>query len=465
MRELTFRDVIQLLKKRMIYILCIVLLATGITAAIEYNLPNEYTAETVLYVLQSYEDDGYTIYELNSSTSFAADYYELITTEDVLKLTADKLGVKSLDNVEIHVTSSSGTRVLKVLVTAESEEFAVRAVNALCSVFVDYVSSIIDLDMVRVVSEASFARLTGPAKTRNTILAGIGAALVAIFAFLAAEMLDNTFREESDVMEALNISVLASVPNTKKEMENYYKKGRKGQKSLYYAVSEKTREGIQTLVANLRFVTQGKNAKKFLMSSTVPKEGKTSMSVMLAYALAQYDNNVCIVDLDYRNPSVDRALKQKSKGEATLFDYLYGKADLREVVRRTSENGVYSVGIASRNFHMNQVFDSPRFDQFCSEISEIFDYVIFDTPPIGMYIDAALLATKMDGVFMVIRRGNSDRKATRAALEQFRKAKANVLGAIMTFAAGSHNNHYYHDYYKNYERKKTARIQAAGKKR
>jgi Mrp family chromosome partitioning ATPase len=92
-----------------------------------------------------------------------------------------------------------------------------------------------------------------------------------------------------------------------------------------------------------------------------------------------------------------------------------------------------------------------RFDLFLGSVQQMFDVVLFDTPPLGLFIDAAVLANKTDGALLVVGCGMADRALIRDAAGQLQKASANILGMVMNFVDARHSRGYYYGkYYSRY---------------
>ena len=135
MKELTFGQLFAILRRRAIALLAIVLACTFATAVYFYGFRGDvYTAEAVLYVLDSYTDSSdNTRYDTSVSAQLAADYKVLLGMEPLLDQCAQVLGVASLDDVSIDIHSESGTRVLTLAVTGADPVYCARVANAVRS--------------------------------------------------------------------------------------------------------------------------------------------------------------------------------------------------------------------------------------------------------------------------------------------------------------------------------------------
>jgi len=181
-----------------------------------------------------------------------------------------------------------------------------------------------------------------------------------------------------------------------------------------------------------------------LVTSSEAGEGKTSTTVNLAISLTSLGNKVVVVDADMRQARCHESLGIPAG--PGLANVLRGEADLDQVVQRLSlRDGQVTSAMATRNGDLDldilqsgsQVLDpseliaSPRMGAILETLCERYDIVLIDSPPIFPVTDAAILATIVDGVVLVVRGQRTGREITREALERLRFMKATVVGVIL----------------------------------
>jgi len=272
------------------------------------------------------------------------------------------------------------------------------------------------------------------------------------------EMLNTKVRSDGDVDVKMHVNVLSRIEGYKKEMDEFLKKRRNAGESLLACVSEYTRESIKKLALNLQFATMGEPLSTLTVTSTTPSEGKSSVSLMLAIEMANEGKQVLIVDMDYRSPMIGRYLGKRTKKD--IMDYLGGKARLHDVVVKTNVPNLFFV---DNNHHMavNTRLDATdAFDKFIADAKQYFELIIFDTPPLGMFIDAASLAAKSDGALVIVEDGRIERKNLEKVFEQLKQVNAKLLGIAFNFVHHKEKSYYYNKYYRygtqhKAERKKT----------
>ncbi len=442
---LSIGDILKALKRRWILIVVIpIIAALAVSYYVGHNTVDVYTAQVKLYTLFDYVDNtGTTRYDLSSSAYFVSDYQELIQTNEVMSETCERLGWPGLPaGTSINVNAVDDTRLLTISVTTLSPEMSMQLANMLATVFTEYVHNLLQTNSVRIASEATLP--TWPSNSGRGSMAPmvfLGTMALVIGAIVALEMLNTKVRADSDADIKYQVNVLSQISSYKKEMNNFLKqRSRKG--NLLQDMNEYTKECIKKLALNIEFASMGEPLQTLTVTSTTPKEGKSSVALMLACEMAAQGKTVLIADMDYRSPMIGRYLGRRNKKD--ILDYMNGSAKLEEVVSRT---GTPNLFFMDSNHHIAVNANLEAFDRFKQECMEYFDLVIFDTAPLGLFIDAASLAAKSDGTLLVVADGHVEGKEFKKVLEQLARVKANVLGIAFNFVAQkdkSYYNRYYH---------------------
>ncbi len=201
------------------------------------------------------------------------------------------------------------------------------------------------------------------------------------------------------------------------------------------------KNATKTLYANIRFMSPDEPIKTMLVTSAVPNEGKTTTSVHLAQAIATSGKTVVLVDADMRRGSVAGILRIQPKAGA--YAVMSESATLLEAVTKTSVPNLYFLDIEPNIPNPVDLLISKKYLQLVEDLKSKFDYVIFDTPPTGTFVDAAVLSTLVDGVVLVARSNFVKRTEVVNAFEQLNKANANILGVCATFCEDESSEYYY----------------------
>ena len=448
--EITIQDLLGIFWKRMLWIVCAAMVCGSLAGIYYYGIADHvYTAEAVLYVLQTYQDSTNQMrVDTSASTLFAADYKVLIKTADVQEKTALAVGLPTVGAlnaaVDIDINSVSGTRVLNVSVMGKDPELCRDVANAVSRVFIEVIRTVTKTDGLALVTEAQIPTApSGPPRRTHTALAFLLGGILCYAWFVLKEMLNTRVSTDAQVEKNLQQPLLASVRDYRKEMQHYLCKTGPKINNLFQSVSLQTQESIRTLATNIQFVEQRTPLRTLTLTGATPNEGKSSLSLMMAQELAQEGLKILIVDMDFRNPSIGKFLKMRHSKD--LVDHLMGDASLSSIIAETEIRNLSMIDSNHRKVALSRVVRSDAFDVFLNQIRTMFDLVIFDTPPLGMFIDAAVLAAKMDGAVVVIAKDHVEIKHAQTVVDQLKKGKANVLGVALNYVPQL-SAFGYHDY-------------------
>lgn len=209
---------------------------------------------------------------------------------------------------------------------------------------------------------------------------------------------------------------------------------------------EEAFNGIRT---NLQFAAIGKACKIFAVTSAIPNEGKSAVSINLAVSTARLGKRVCLIDCDMRCPIVHRYLHmENAEGQGILGALLHDAWDGETV--RLEEYGIDVLAVDRIPPNPSELLASERMKAVLARLSERFDYIFIDTPPVGAVSDAAVLAPLTDGIILVVRQNFSTYAEVRQAKENLAMTGAHIVGAILndydvkTSGAEGYARHYYY---------------------
>ncbi len=207
-------------------------------------------------------------------------------------------------------------------------------------------------------------------------------------------------------------------------------------------------EAYRTLRTNLIFSQSGEPLKTLVVTSSSPAEGKSTTAANLAAAYAQQGIQVLLVDADMRRARLHDILQVPR--EPGLTNLLLGHKTADETIRRTSVDGLSFLAAGTFPPNPSELLGGQRMREMISNLSGMFDLVLFDTPPLLAAADAAILATRVDGVVMVVRAGQTQRGAAQQALQQLATVGARVIGAVLNDPDAKvprYAGYYAYDYY------------------
>lgn len=197
-------------------------------------------------------------------------------------------------------------------------------------------------------------------------------------------------------------------------------------------------------MANIQFSSIDNLVRTICLTSSVPDEGKSTIAYELAQAFAKAGSKTLLIDCDLRRRSLaDRIGVRTNPG---IFSVLSGNVALSDAAVHTNTPMLDFLDNEPHIPNPQAILSSRRFEKFIDEASDQYKYVIVDTPPLGAFVDAAIVGRVVDGTVLVVRENFTKRNELLAAYDQLKKAEVNVLGVCMNDCEVELTN-YYSDYY------------------
>lgn len=279
-----------------------------------------------------------------------------------------------------------------------------------------------------------------PKPVTNTGLAAVvGLMLAGGIAFLI-EYLDDTIRTPEDIERILKLPIIGYVGNINV--------GQGEVVDLHVAKQPRSpiSEAFRSLRTNLEFTNVDRKLNKILVASSGPGEGKTTIAVNLAAIIAQGGKRVLLIDADMRRPRIHSIFGVSNRmGLSTLFR---GNTTVRSAMRAVNDmDNVFIITSGSLPPNPTELLASAKMDQILLEASHEVDVIVVDCPP-SLVADYQVLATKMDGVIVVIQPGATHADTASAMLDQLERVKACTLGVVLNkIPRNSYFYGGYHHYY------------------
>ena len=298
---------------------------------------------------------------------------------------------------------------------------------------------------VSVVDKAIVPRKPAKPKKKQNLLIAF---LIGIFggcglAFLI-ESLDQSLKTPEDIKNHIGIPSLASIALPQKKDDE--------KSNPEFICKERPKstisESYRSLRTSIMFTAVEHRRKTLLLTSSGPQEGKTTTAINLAIVAAQSGEKTILVDADLRKPRIEKAFNIDMKHG--LSEVLSGAEKLDTVIHKTDLENLDVIACGTIPPNPSELLGSKKMEELLARLSDNYDRIVIDTPPVLAVTDAVVLAGKVDGAIIVVKAGETNRKAahkTREILESV--GKSNVLGAVLnmveTQRSGGH--YYYYQYY------------------
>ncbi len=231
-----------------------------------------------------------------------------------------------------------------------------------------------------------------------SILAGV---LVVVIIVLLS-FLRNTVKNASDVEKELEMKLFGTVSHVKK-LSRDLPQAKRRLIITNPLIGPGFANSFKKMAVKIESLYRTKNFKTFMITSVAENEGKTSASVNTALALAQNGHKVLLVDCDFKNPSVLRFFDDIDKSEENDFFNLFGSdADVSRFIKQDPSTGLYIIGNSKVHSHSENVLSSSQFLSVFNQLKDMFDFVVLDTPPCGITVDAEILSNVVDAALIVV---------------------------------------------------------------
>lgn len=287
---------------------------------------------------------------------------------------------------------------------------------------------------------------------RNIILALMLGTSAGIALAFVLEGLDNRVRTTDHIEDISGMPALATIPlQQDTRIRGSLKSGSRPSNSKQMVIAaarprSEIAEAYRALRTSILLAISDAPPKSIVVTSSLPREGKTTTSVNLAVVLAQKGARVLLVDADLRRPSVHTVLGlHSSVGLSTL---LTASSTAGDVMQQTPQvHGLYVIPAGPPPHHPSELLGSDRMQELITKWEQEFDHVILDTPPVLSVTDAVSLSASVHGVLMVVRSGSTRKDAFRRMQTLLEQVNARILGVVLNAldltAADSHHYYYY----------------------
>lgn len=294
------------------------------------------------------------------------------------------------------------------------------------------------------------AHPVSPRTTVNTLIGALLGLLAAGCVIAAAEYLDDTVKTPEDVDRAVGAPTLGEIARFSAPGES----SRWGRRQPAPHVLTRldahapAAESYRVLRANLEFARSVQPDQTMLITSALPGEGKSTTAANLAVVLAQTGRRVILVDADLRRPSLHELLDvSNAVGLSTLFLFRMGESALESVLQTTSLDNLLVLPSGPLPPNPAELLSSARMGEVVETLKSAADVVVFDSPPLLGVADSAALASRLDGVVLVVEAGRARPAVLAQAAAALHRAQATLWGVALNKLRPHRGEGYYYYQY------------------
>ncbi|MCH6269421.1 CpsD/CapB family tyrosine-protein kinase [Neobacillus citreus] len=201
-------------------------------------------------------------------------------------------------------------------------------------------------------------------------------------------------------------------------------------------------EQFRTIRTNIQFSSVDQEVRTLMVTSAGPGDGKSTTSANLAVVFAQQGKRVLFVDADLRKPTVHYTFNHTNT--FGLTSVLTKQMSLENAVKDTNEQNLFVLSSGPIPPNPAELLGSKAMEQFFKDALELYDMVIFDTPPLLAVTDGQILANKCEGTILVVSSGKTEKDQVVKAKELLDSAQSKLLGVVLNNKKIQNTNYYYY---------------------
>jgi polysaccharide biosynthesis transport protein len=377
-----------------------------------------------------------------------SEYREALQREELL--------TQALDQQKVQVNQMSERMVQYSILKREAEANKALYDGLLTKLKEAGISAGLRSSNIRVVDPAMVPTSPArPAKTRNIVLSFLIGLVGGIGLALLREYLDNTIKSPDDIETLARLPSLAVVPAfTEPNRDRSRVKLLKGASTnghekrielvAQHLPKSQVSEAFRALRTALLLSQADHPPQVILVTSALPREGKTTAAANLAVTLAQLGDRTLLIDADLRKPGVGRLLNLGSGTYAGLSSYLAGVSSLDLVtIQHPAIPNLSAIPTGPLPPNPADLLSSHKLADAIAELRTKFKFIVIDSPPIMAATDAVILSVKADGVLLVVRSGETPKEAFTRTRDLLLSVKCHLLGVVLNAVDSTAPDYYY----------------------
>lgn len=431
---MTLAQFVVILRKRWSYVLVPVVIACAFAGITSKLAEPQYSARASAYFSLPFGQSANDLFQgANYTQQQLGSYANLAAKPIVLAPVIDQLGLETTPRAlarSVTATASGDSVIIDITASSASPQLAADIANAVTAQLGAVVKELSpkDKDDKSSVDVTTVARATPPTfavspnTKQNLLVAALAGLFLGLLGALARDRLDTRLRTEDDLPEGVNVLSAIEFDKAAKRRPG---QSLTGSESRRQAVRD---EAYRRLRTNLRFLDVDNPVRVIVMASSVAKEGKTSTSLNLARFLAEDGQNVLVIDADMRRPKIAEYLALE--GSIGLTDVLAGSADYDDAIQSWGHDSMFVLPSGSIPPNPSELLGSNAMTDLIKELSEQYDLILIDAPPLLPVIDAAIAGVIADGVLLVVRHGKTTEHQFGVSIDSLKSVEARVLGVV-----------------------------------
>ncbi|GHU81309.1 Etk tyrosine kinase [Clostridia bacterium] len=410
-----------------------------------FNFNPLYSANATFTVSANIAKESTSYYNSNTAKQMAKTFPYILTSNALSHVVAKDLRLTYMPGT-VTAKAVTDTNLFTITVTSNDYETAYKVLKSVIKNYPSIARPIIGNTQITLISPPAYSTtpINKPVYKTITVTGSILGAAAGLILTIFLAILNTTIKSAKELEKTIRCFKLGVI------VKVYRKKSKKVKSSPYILITNKSTdprftESISSIRNNIVKKCADNKLKSILVTSTGPNEGKTTISVNLALALAKKHYKTIILDCDLRNPSIKNQLEITDKVH-TIDHVIMGKCSLADAILKVPDSNLYALLGANRCSNASELISSKPFQTILSSLHETFDYIILDAPPAGIISDASALKDDVDGLVFVVRHDYAKAKRISDTVDLFENSKIRVLGYVFNRATGVFGNRSYGRY-------------------
>ncbi len=444
----TLRSLLALIVSKLWFIMLMTFLLTaGSFLVSKFAVSPKYESYTTLYVKNNNAagtnvnpDANVDLNDLNTAKSLAATYITVLKSNSVMEQVVEKMEEKytvrelsqyfavrknkviiaSVGNC-FSMSSVDGTEVIKITATTLNPQISADLCNTMAEIAPSFLIRIVGAGSVEIIDEAKPSeRAVSPQVRLITLIGFIIGLHAGLLIVLFVDYFDDTIKESEELAIRYKKAVLSEVQEL--EPDSAIDRKKKPRISLLPLLTDDT----------IPF---------YISESSNPSEGKSTTASNIALALAQTGARVLLIDADMRKPVQHKTFKvSNSKGLSTL---IIQRSTYEQAINKDIANNLDLLPSGPIPPNPSELLASEQFKSIIKRVTEDYEFIIIDTPPINIVSDTMVLNDSISGILLVLKYGETTYQDVNKCMKYIGLAKANLLGFVLNEIHRSHGRDYF----------------------
>lgn len=448
-----------LLRNLLLIILSMMIALMGIRTYKNIVYEPEYTANTTLAVMAKGNTDGSVYSSLSTASSMAEVFTEVFQSDILKEKVEEAIGSKIPENTKIVSELIPETNLLVLKVTSEDPQSAYRILQEILKNYRNVSDYIFGNAVLEVMMDPEVP--VGPSNVFQTSrldkLGMLGAAALMTALIVLMSILRSTVKTSKAAKRHLEGECLVTLPfeEKNKTIKSKLQKTNKAVLLSSPVIGFEYEEGCHRLASRLEYKAGKQKKKVILVTSVAENEGKSTVAVNLAMALARRNKKVLLIDMDFAKPALYKLMQCKIEKNQGFVAYLNGECDLNSAVSFDKKNQIYTVLNRQHVEDAQKCLETRRFAMFIAKAKEKFDYIILDSAPVSAGTDTEYQQKYAEASVLVVRKDRVRITDINDTVELLKEGQTEFLGYVLNGFRETHlgsAGRYGYGKYGNYNR-------------